>query len=76
MTGSCRVSASAALHDGSSSCFRLLETISGYSSPTVNRRFFFLRFAELLGCPRTNCPLAAFPGRANTVLVIAVSSAR
>ena len=62
MDGSCRVSASAALHEGRSSSVLSSLRISGYNSATVGRRCFLFLFAELFGCPRTNCPLPAlFP---------------
>src|SRR6516225_2439250 len=64
MKGSCRVSASAALHEGSSSSCLSRLRISGYNSVTVGRRFFFL-LAEFFGCPRTNCPLDALLPRSS-----------
>ena len=65
MKGSCRVRASAALHEGWSSSFLSRFRISGYNSATVRRRFFFLRLAEFFGCPRTNCPLEALLPRSS-----------
>src|SRR5664280_1601891 len=65
MKGSCRVKASAALHEGRSSSFLSLVRISGYNSATVERRSFFFLFAEFFGCPRTNCPLDALLPRSN-----------
>src|SRR5271165_6341624 len=65
MKGSCRVSASAALHEGWSSSFLVLLRISGYNSATVGRRSFFFLLAEFLGCPRTNCPLDALLPRSS-----------
>src|SRR5664279_3940138 len=57
MKGSCRVSASDALHEGWSSSFLSLLRISGYNSATVGRRSFLFLLAEFFGCPRTNCPV-------------------
>ena len=65
MKGSCRLRASAALHDGWSSSVLSLSRISGYNSATVGRRSFLFLLAELFGCPRTNCPLNALLPRSN-----------
>src|SRR5664279_6421476 len=65
MKGSCRVSASDALHEGWSSSFLSLLRISGYNSATVGRRYFFFLLAEFFGCPRTNCPLDALLPRSS-----------
>ena len=49
MKGSCRVKASAALHEGWSSSFLSLWRISGYSSATVGSRSFLFLLAEFFG---------------------------
>ena len=56
MKGSCRVSASAALHEGWSSSFLFLLRISGYKLGHRGKAILLLPVGEFLGCPENELP--------------------